>query len=170
MRCLIRAHAQTPHSSLHLLQSRASHYLRQPTSTRLNTAQHGESQYNVEGKIGGDAGLSERGAQYAQLLPDLVRDRIGDKPLTVRLASATAEEGLIEEVPQVWTSTLKRTIATGKDLPYSKLTWKALDELDAGVCDGMTYEEIAVSSSCVPLVLLRRVRTGALPRRLRSER
>jgi hypothetical protein len=24
-------------------------------------------------------------------------------------------------------------------LPYPKLTWKSLDELDAGVCDGMTY-------------------------------
>jgi 6-phosphofructo-2-kinase/fructose-2,6-biphosphatase 2 len=31
-------------------------------------------------------------------------------------------------------------------LPYEKLTWKSLDELDAGVCDGMTYEEIEVSS------------------------
>jgi 6-phosphofructo-2-kinase/fructose-2,6-biphosphatase 2 len=45
---------------------------------------------------------------------------------------------------QVWTSTLKRTIQTAQDLPYTKLTWKSLDELDAGVCDGMTYEEIEV--------------------------
>jgi 6-phosphofructo-2-kinase/fructose-2,6-biphosphatase 2 len=27
------------------------------------------------------------------------------------------------------------------------LTWKSLDELDAGVCDGMTYEEIEVRRS-----------------------
>jgi 6-phosphofructo-2-kinase / fructose-2,6-biphosphatase 2 len=27
-------------------------------------------------------------------------------------------------------------------LPFEKKTWKSLDELDAGVCDGMTYEEI----------------------------
>lgn len=33
---------------------------------------------------------------------------------------------------QVWTSTLKRTIQTGSKLPYPKLTWKSLDELDAG--------------------------------------
>lgn len=46
---------------------------------------------------------------------------------------------------QVWTSTLRRTIQTARMLPYPKLTWKALDELDAGVCDGMTYEEIEVS-------------------------
>ena len=47
--------------------------------------------------------------------------------------------------PKVWTSTLQRTIETAQELPYPKLTWKALDELDAGVCDGMTYEEIEVS-------------------------
>lgn len=45
----------------------------------------------------------------------------------------------------MWTSTLKRTIQTADDLSYTKLTWKSLDELDAGVCDGMTYEEIEVS-------------------------
>jgi len=48
------------------------------------------------------------------------------------------------EVKQVWTSTLRRTIQTASLLPYEKLTWKSLDELDAGVCDGMTYEEIEV--------------------------
>ncbi|KAJ3716076.1 6-phosphofructo-2-kinase-domain-containing protein [Lentinula raphanica] len=87
-------------------------------------SRHGESQYNVEGKIGGDSLLSPRGMQYAKALPELILDNIGEKPLTV------------------WTSTLKRTIQTGKFLPYPKLTWKSLDELDAGVCDGMTYEEI----------------------------
>lgn len=47
---------------------------------------------------------------------------------------------------QVWTSTLQRTIQTAQYLPYNKLTWKSLDELDAGVCDGMTYDEIEVHS------------------------
>ncbi|KAI0262942.1 bifunctional 6-phosphofructo-2-kinase/fructose-2,6-bisphosphate 2-phosphatase [Gloeopeniophorella convolvens] len=87
-------------------------------------SRHGESQYNVEGKIGGDSDLSERGFKYSKALPDLIKDNIGDAPLTV------------------WTSTLKRTMQTAQELPYTKLTWKSLDELDAGVCDGMTYEEI----------------------------
>ncbi|KIY72406.1 bifunctional 6-phosphofructo-2-kinase/fructose-2,6-bisphosphate 2-phosphatase [Cylindrobasidium torrendii FP15055 ss-10] len=87
-------------------------------------SRHGESQYNVEGKIGGDAPLSARGMKYAQVLPALVKDNIGDCEITV------------------WTSTLQRTIQTAQNLPYQKLTWKSLDELDAGVCDGMTYEEI----------------------------
>lgn len=46
--------------------------------------QHGESQFNVEGKIGGDSDLSERGLRYAKALPDLIKDNIGDAPLTVR--------------------------------------------------------------------------------------
>lgn len=43
----------------------------------------------------------------------------------------------------VWTSTLKRTIATASHLPFPKLRWKALDEIQAGVFDGMTYQDIA---------------------------
>jgi 6-phosphofructo-2-kinase/fructose-2,6-biphosphatase len=43
----------------------------------------------------------------------------------------------------VWTSTLQRTIQTAAALPFAKLRWKALDEIDAGICDGMTYAQIA---------------------------
>ncbi|KAI5480950.1 6-phosphofructo-2-kinase / fructose-2,6-bisphosphatase [Pseudohyphozyma bogoriensis] len=109
------------------LQSRIAFYLMNlhlaPRS--IYFTRHGESQYNVEGKIGGDALLSTQGQKYMSALPKLVKDVIGDVDLTV------------------WTSTLKRTIQTASHLPYEKLTWKSLDELDAGVCDGMTYEEIA---------------------------
>ncbi|CAK5268833.1 unnamed protein product [Mycena citricolor] len=77
-------------------------------------SRHGESQYNVLGKLGGDSLLSPRGMQYSQALPALIKDNIGDQPLTV------------------WTSTLRRTIQTGEHLRYTKLTWKSLDELDAG--------------------------------------
>lgn len=86
---------------------------------------HGESQHNVEGKIGGDAPLSERGQQFAKALPAALAEQLPpNTPLTV------------------WTSTLKRTIQTAAHLPFSRRSWKALDELDGGVCDGMTYEEI----------------------------
>ncbi|WVQ67006.1 uncharacterized protein L199_005198 [Kwoniella botswanensis] len=108
------------------LQSRVAFYLMnlhlKPRSIYLS--RHGESMYNVEGKIGGDSDLSPRGWEYARALPALVRDNIGDGPL------------------EVWTSTLQRTQQTGSFLPFEKKTWKSLDELDAGVCDGMTYEEI----------------------------
>ncbi|KAI1753107.1 6-phosphofructo-2-kinase [Xylaria castorea] len=111
------------------LQSRVVYYLMnlhiRPRSVWLS--RHGESLYNLSGRIGGDTDLSPRGQQYAIRLPELVRQSVGDdRPLTV------------------WTSTLKRTIATAHYLPanYNQLQWKALDELDAGVCDGMTYQEI----------------------------
>ena len=44
----------------------------------------------------------------------------------------------------VWTSTLQRTILTAAGLPFAKLKWKALDEIDAGICDGMTYAGVSI--------------------------
>ena len=43
---------------------------------------------------------------------------------------------------------MKRTIQTARFLAasskgYDKLEWKALDEIDSGVCDGLTYQQIA---------------------------
>ncbi|KAK3938880.1 6-phosphofructo-2-kinase-domain-containing protein [Diplogelasinospora grovesii] len=112
------------------LQSRIVYYLMnlhiRPRSVWLS--RHGESMLNLEGRIGGDSELSHRGEEYARKLPDLVLESVGsDRPLTV------------------WTSTLQRTIMTARHLPlhYNQLQWKALDELDAGLCDGMTYQEIS---------------------------
>ena len=46
----------------------------------------------------------------------------------------------------MWTSTLQRTIQTARPLAdYPKVHWRALDEIDAGVCEGFTYEEIKAS-------------------------
>jgi len=50
-------------------------------------------------------------------------------------------------ITKVWTSTLRRTIQTASKLQYPQLTWKSLDELDAGVCDGMTYEVCVLFNS-----------------------
>ncbi|KAI9665794.1 MAG: Fructose-2,6-bisphosphatase [Bathelium mastoideum] len=108
------------------LQSRVVYYLMnlhiRPRSIWLS--RHGESQYNLAGLLGGDASLSSRGEAYAKTLPSLVQKSAGDRTLTV------------------WTSTLKRTIQTARFLPFEKLEWKALDELDSGVCDGLTYAEV----------------------------
>ncbi|KAL4074611.1 6-phosphofructo-2-kinase-domain-containing protein [Scleroderma yunnanense] len=111
------------------LQSRIAFYLMNLHVKPRNIffSRHGESQFNVEGKIGGDSPLSERGMEYARTLPELIRKHVGDASLTI------------------WTSTLQRTIQTAQFLPYPNLTWKSLDELDAGVCDGMTYKEIELA-------------------------
>jgi broad specificity phosphatase PhoE/predicted kinase len=87
---------------------------------------HGESAFNVLGRIGGDAPLSDAGRVYAQTLASAVRERIGTDVV-------------------VWTSTLRRTLETAEVLGLPYRAWRALDEIDAGVCDGMTYAEIATS-------------------------
>ncbi|OAX77810.1 hypothetical protein ACJ72_07887, partial [Emergomyces africanus] len=115
------------------LSSRLVYYIQnlhiRPRSIWLS--RHGESEYNLLGKIGGDADISSRGEKYARALPQLLKES-GVPPGTKLV---------------IWTSTLKRTIQTARHLAaetgYDTLEWKALDELDSGVCDGLTYEEIA---------------------------
>lgn len=80
---------------------------------------------NRLGKIGGDSDLSEGGWKFAKALPNWISSNFG------------SDKSLI-----VWTSTLKRTIQTASFLDYPKYCWKALDELDAGICEGLSYEEI----------------------------
>ncbi|KAJ2079836.1 Fructose-2,6-bisphosphatase [Coemansia sp. RSA 988] len=87
-------------------------------------SRHGESLYNLDQRLGGDPSLSPNGRKYAEALPGLISRLLGDEPLTI------------------WTSTLKRTAETAAGLPYKKLQWKALDELEAGLCDGLTYEDV----------------------------
>ncbi len=86
---------------------------------------HGETLFNQSGRIGGNADLSDNGKEFARRLPDLLKQQLGDVPLAV------------------WTSTFKRTIQSVKHLSYPKTSWKALDEINAGVCEELTYEEIA---------------------------
>jgi 6-phosphofructo-2-kinase/fructose-2,6-biphosphatase len=98
-------------------------------SRKIWLTRHGQSQYNVQGKVGGNSNLSTRGAAYTHILPEVLASRVPSfrgKPVPVA----------------VWTSTLNRTIATASNLPYPKVRWKALDEIQSGVCDGMTYSEI----------------------------
>ncbi|HEY8090244.1 MAG TPA: 6-phosphofructo-2-kinase/fructose-2,6-bisphosphatase [Polyangiaceae bacterium] len=94
----------------------------QPRSVWLT--RHGESAFNVLGRIGGDSPLSEAGKAYARTLAGAVRERVGNDAV-------------------VWTSTLRRTVETAEILGLPYRSWRALDEIDAGVCDGMTYAEIA---------------------------
>lgn len=109
------------------IQSRIVYYLMNLHIKRrvIWLSRHGESSFNLTGQLGGDSDLSERGQMYADKLPQMILEQVGDQPLTV------------------WTSTLKRTQQTSRLLPYRQMQWKALDELDAGVCDGLTYAEVA---------------------------
>lgn len=107
------------------LQSRVVYYLMNihvlPRTIYLT--RHGESEMNLQGRIGGDSNLSPRGEEYAVALGEYVEKE--------KIANL-----------KVWTSELKRTKATARHVDAPVENWKALNEIDAGICEGMTYEEI----------------------------
>nr|XP_034370202.1 6-phosphofructo-2-kinase/fructose-2,6-bisphosphatase 1-like isoform X1 [Arvicanthis niloticus] len=107
------------------IQSRIAYYLMNihVTPRSIYLCRHGESELNLRGRIGGDSGLSAQGKEYAYALANFIRSQ-GISSL------------------KVWTSHMKRTIQTAEALGVPYEQWKALNEIDAGVCEEMTYEEI----------------------------
>ncbi len=106
------------------LSSRLAFFLMQirPTERTIWLSRHGESEFNLAGRIGGDPPITERGRKYAEALAEFVRSQPSH--------------------PVVWTSTLQRTVATAALIGRGAQSLRALDEIGAGVCDGLTYEEI----------------------------
>ncbi|XP_062712244.1 6-phosphofructo-2-kinase/fructose-2,6-bisphosphatase isoform X1 [Aedes albopictus] len=107
------------------IQSRIVYYLMNIhiTPRTIYLTRHGESEHNLKGLIGGDSVLSDRGRRYSQALAKYIQEQ--------------HIEGL-----RVWTSWLKRTIQTVADVTAPQERWKALNEIDAGICEEMTYEQI----------------------------
>lgn len=110
-------------------------------------SRHGQSEYNKFLKIGGDSGLTDLGEQYASDLAKFAEEKI-----------CVDEESGEPRPARLWTSSLVRTVQTARHIPHPEITdpetgrkewiqmdhriYRNLDELYAGVCDGMTYEEI----------------------------
>uniref|UniRef100_A0A034VWD6 6-phosphofructo-2-kinase/fructose-2, 6-bisphosphatase 1 n=1 Tax=Bactrocera dorsalis TaxID=27457 RepID=A0A034VWD6_BACDO len=107
------------------VESRIVYYLMNThiTPRTIYLTRHGESEHNLKGLIGGDSNLSERGRQYAKALSSYIEQQHID--------------GL-----RVWTSWMKRAIQTVADVKAPQERWKALNEIDAGHCEEMTYEQI----------------------------
>ncbi len=92
----------------------------------LYLARHGETYYNLQNRLGGDSVLTEHGRAQARALAEHFRD----KP-----------------VPYIFTSNRRRSHETAApvaaDHPDSVvMALPELDEINAGVCEDMTYEEI----------------------------
>lgn len=115
------------------------------TTCSIYLSRHGQSEYNSHGKIGGDSVLTPMGEAYALKLAEFAEHVITKDP----------ETG--EDTPaRLWTSSLQRTKLTARHLKHDKIRasngkdWiqmaprvlRNLDEIYAGVCDGMTYDEI----------------------------
>ncbi|CAH1116028.1 unnamed protein product [Phaedon cochleariae] len=94
-----------------------------PYQQTLYFSRHGESEFNVIGRIGGNAELSPRGRAYSQAL--------------ARHVHALNLPGL-----QVWTSTLKRTGATSALIQAPQQHLHELDEIWSGECECLSYEEL----------------------------
>ncbi|KAF2349740.1 6-phosphofructo-2-kinase [Trinorchestia longiramus] len=107
------------------VQARIVYYLMNihVTTRSIYLSRHGESMHNVEGRIGGDSDLSNRGLQYRDELAGYINS---------------------QNIPnlRVWTSWLKRTLQTANKIEAPQERWKALNEIDAGVCEELTYAEI----------------------------
>jgi len=119
-------------------------------------SRHGQSEYNLLGKIGGDSGLSKNGEEYARRLGKFAKEVIGTKTTTSDDGTETKDS----VAARLWTSTLRRTKETAKHIKHDAFDvncdngdrnkWlqfrpnelRNLDELYAGTCDGMTYKEI----------------------------
>lgn len=86
---------------------------------------HGESAYNEKGLLGGDPSLTERGRDYARALAMFINNTFPAR-----------------DAISVWTSSLRRAVETGELLGRPLRSFRSLDEINAGVCDGMTYAQI----------------------------
>mmetsp|Transcript_60285 Transcript_60285/g.155249 ORF Transcript_60285/g.155249 Transcript_60285/m.155249 type:complete len:503 (-) Transcript_60285:272-1780(-) len=115
-----------------------------PKKRIIYLSRHGQSEYNAMGKVGGDSALTERGTEYARRLGEFAEKVV-----------ARDSEGKVRPA-RLWTSTLRRTRQTASYIkplecekedgtPFQSLrpkAWTNLDEIYAGICDGMTYEEV----------------------------
>ncbi len=92
----------------------------------LYLVRHMETEYNLEGRLGGDPPLTEQGYRQAE-----------------RLAAHFAGR----ELPYIFTSTKRRSAQTASLLLQSRpgticTALPEFDEIDAGECEGMSYSEI----------------------------
>ena len=133
---------------------------------------HGESIDNVNGKIGGDSDLSDVGRAYAKALTRFIKHERNAWNLHQRAKALSTHFPPLpgDTTPPnpeyntgdgdsngddtksfcVWTSMLKRSIQTAQyfdEEEFDIKQMKMLDELNAGMMEGLTYEEIKTKYS-----------------------
>jgi broad specificity phosphatase PhoE/predicted kinase len=95
------------------------------TARPIWLTRHGESVYNAAGILGGDPNLAPDGHRYAQSLAEFLDRRYPDRNDVV-----------------IWTSSLRRAVQTAAPLGRTPWPWRALDEIDGGICDSMSHAQI----------------------------
>ncbi|CAF3743854.1 unnamed protein product [Rotaria sordida] len=85
---------------------------------------YGESENNIQHRIGGNSPLSPAGKAYSEALAHYI-----------------ASENIQDLI--VWTSQMQPAIDTAKKINAPKEQWKALNGISAGIFEGLTYQEVA---------------------------
>jgi len=96
------------------------------TVKHLYLIRHGETHFNLEDRIGGDSELTENGWSQARTLAQYFKKK---------------------KVPLIFTSEKKRTIQTSEPIRDQQedctiIPLEEFNEIDSGLCECMTYEEI----------------------------
>uniref|UniRef100_A0A7S1Q0Q0 6-phosphofructo-2-kinase domain-containing protein n=1 Tax=Neobodo designis TaxID=312471 RepID=A0A7S1Q0Q0_NEODS len=122
-------------------------------------SRHGQSEYNLEDRLGGNPLLTDKGHDDAVALKNFIatikedNDRMLAQQEELRSAAAAPDApGGPQNLPQmqkplqIWTSQLTRTIQTARpaetELGIQCLRWRNLNEIHAGVCEHLTYAEV----------------------------
>lgn len=92
----------------------------------LFLVRHGETEYNREGRLGGDPPLTAKGQEQAAKLEQHF-------------------SGV--EIPYLFTSTKQRSAQTARPLLATRpntvcMAFKEFDEISAGICEGMCYSDV----------------------------
>jgi broad specificity phosphatase PhoE len=96
---------------------------------------HGQSEYNLEDRLGGNPHLTRQGQ----------RDALSLRTFVEHLQALEAAGNPSAKPMQLWTSQLTRTIQTGRPselLGLETHRWRQLNEIHAGVCEGLTYADV----------------------------
>jgi broad specificity phosphatase PhoE/predicted kinase len=96
------------------------------TVKNLFLIRHGETYFNLKDRIGGDSGLTKNGKAQARALARYFRNK---------------------KIPVIFTSLKKRTVQTAEPIKRLQhdcmiIPLKEFNEIDSGICECMSYEEI----------------------------
>jgi len=114
------------HSDVIPFYERLRDYLVTDEVRNLFLIRHAETEDNVENRIGGDSKLTEKGREQAAALGTFFKNK---------------------KISYIFTSAKIRTIDTAKAISAMQddcrvISLKEFDEINAGICEKMTYEEI----------------------------
>ena len=94
---------------------------------------HGETFFNLENRLGGDSALTDKGRKQAAKLAMYFRNK---------------------RIPVIFTSDKHRTMQTAEPIREQQkdctiIPLSEFNEIDAGVCEGMSYEEVRIKMPAV---------------------